>query len=299
MEREEKDREKKKERTRRINRAAEDAGDIVDAVGISSVPIDPFEIARTEGPDLVVAGGNFKDAFDGRLEYHRKQNRFLLFYNMKYDLLCDSGRHVARTRFSVGHELGHFYLQSHRAYLMKGLTPHGSRGEFASDFITEQEADAFAAGLLMPAKFLEPVVNQGELSLEGLAQIADQFETSMVSTAIRSVRHSDFPCSVAGIRDGEVCWQFVSQALIEGGCYPGPKRVLESPSAKKRWRAFESGNMDRFVTDNRAHHWFRMYGDAAESDLWVTEHYQPIRVMGTLIVLLTVSEEDLFDLDED
>src|SRR3972149_5886641 len=52
-------------------------------------------------------------------------------------------------RFSIAHELGHYFIEGHpEALLTSGI--HQSRADFVSDDPFEQEADIFAAALLMP-----------------------------------------------------------------------------------------------------------------------------------------------------
>src|SRR6266849_7687409 len=111
-------------------KAAELAESIIVHHEIVKPPIDPALLARHEG-QLRLIGDDFRNVFDGRFEYHRSKRRFLLFYNTKYDF--SEGQHHPRTRFSLAHELGHFYIDRHRMYLMTGGSPHGSRGEFTTD----------------------------------------------------------------------------------------------------------------------------------------------------------------------
>lgn len=117
----------------REKKAGDCAAEIVEILRISSPPIDPVAIARTEAPALKLIAGDFKNRFDGLLEYHPRQDCFLLFYNTKYDPALPSGQRHPRTRFSLGHELGHFYLEKHRAYLMQRGPSHKSKSEFQSD----------------------------------------------------------------------------------------------------------------------------------------------------------------------
>ena len=42
-----------------------------------------------------------------------------------------------------------------------------------------------------------------------------------------------------------------------------------------------------------------IYGRENLEDLWLTEAYLPIPVMDTLVVLLTVAEQDLFSADDE
>ena len=87
----------------RQERAAELAESIIVHHGIVEPPIDPAVLARHEG-QLRLISDDFRQVFDGMLEYHRSRRRFLLFYNTKYD--GDAGQHHPRTRFSLAHELG-------------------------------------------------------------------------------------------------------------------------------------------------------------------------------------------------
>lgn len=264
-----------------------------------SVPIDPLKVAFTEAPLLKAGGRDFGNRFDGKLKYNREKNRFLLFYNSKYDTGLPLGQHHPRTRFSIAHELGHYFIEPHHQYLRHGGLSHASSSEFISDVQMEREADAFAASLLLPTPIIKPIVNQGDLTFERLDEVAATFETSLVSTTIRCVRLSDFPCAVAGIRGGRIAWMFPSDSLLDDGCFPG-KRDIESPTGKERWEAFRIGVNNRLTVSGKARHWFQMFGRANElHDLNVAEHYLPARIMGTLIVLLTLDEEEVSPAEEE
>lgn len=261
-------------------------------------PIDPLALAKLEEPKLELLPEDLGNACDGQLEYHASCDSFFLFYNTKYDDGLPEGEHHPRTRFSVAHELGHFFLEHHRAYLMQGGKTHGSVNEFSSENIMEREADAFAAGLLMPSELLNQVVNREELSLERIRDIASQFQTSFVSTAIRCVQHSDFPCEVVGIREGEVAWRFRPakgrDPLHEGKLYRLPNGPLSSSQAVKKWEQFQLGICGEETLPGKPDEWFKTYGPA-ERDLVVWESYLPVLSLNTMVVLLTISESDLFD----
>jgi hypothetical protein len=99
---------------------------------------------------------------------------------------------------------------------------------------------------------------------------------------------------VAGIRDGRLAFVFPSDRLIEGGCYP-KRGSLESDFAQDRWQSYADGDDDRASEEGKARHWFSMFdrGDALH-DLYVGEHFLPVRAMDTLLVLLTIDDDDLF-----
>ncbi|OAI41699.1 hypothetical protein AYO40_02585 [Planctomycetaceae bacterium SCGC AG-212-D15] len=280
----------------RLEAAGKRASEVVDSLGISSAPVDPIEIACTEAPLLHVIGDNFRDRFDGQLEYHRRRNRFLLFYNTKYD--DGSGRLHPRTRFSIAHELGHFFIERHHSYLFQGGKSHGSCGEFTNSVQVEREADTFAANLLMPARLIEPSVD-GEPTFLKIRRLADRFQTSVISTAIRWVQLSDLPCAIAAIHDGAVAWIVPSSPLIRGGCYPKARATTMSPTCREQWELFRMGGDPSGIADSTARYWFETYDRDDLPGLVVTEEYQAVRVMNLLLVLLAMEEGDLIPEEEE
>lgn len=277
----------------RVERATAVAEDLVAALRITKAPIDPLLIAAGEYPFLVAKGGNLGGLFDGQLEFHRKKERFLLFFNTKYDR--ESDRHHPRTRFSIGHELGHFYIPEHRAYLQGGGESHRSRGEFTADSGVEREADAFASGLLLPRQILRPMVSGRELTVRLLDKIAGEFQASRVASAIRCVETTDQPCAVFGIRDGRIAWKRVSDMAIRAGCYPRKESSLRSAGARDLWQAFVRGVVSDGEKETSLGSWFETYDRGNLDEVLVTEQFIPIPVMETLLVLVTMDEDDVFD----
>lgn len=276
---------------RRLELAGGKADEVLASFG-HSIPVDPWAVASSEGSRLVLRGTNVGTAFDGQIEYHPDRGKFLIFFNTKYDR--DPDGHNARTRFSIAHELGHYYIDAHRNYLVRGGAPHGSRGEFATDLVREREADAFAATLLLPTNDVKPIVNAQPFSLSVVEQIARTFRVSLVSAAIRAVKLCHFPAAVAGLRAGARPWLFASRAFRDAGCSRRPGDSLPSDAARKMLARFERGATDRSAADSRISEWFYTgYGDHFE-DVYVTEEYVPIASMETLLVLISADENDLF-----
>ena len=105
-------------------------------------------------------------------------------------ITVNSRSNARRQRFSVGHELGHW--QFHRGRL---LACHADQIGGVSERQSPQErsADIYAANLLMPNYLLQPLARTyARLTFQAIKEIADQFDTSLTSTAIRLVegRHS-------------------------------------------------------------------------------------------------------------
>ena len=69
-------------------------------------------------------------------------------------------------RFSIAHELGHYFLPGHLDAVLGDRDVHESHAEFASADRYELEADHFAASLLMPrCLFSMPCAGQTTASL--------------------------------------------------------------------------------------------------------------------------------------
>ncbi len=272
------------------SKAGMHADALVRRLGLS-YSVDPLRIAKEEYPRLRVGGRDFGDRFDGKLQYNSEKRCFGLLYNTKYDAGYRPGTHHPRTRFSIAHELGHYHLEHHHAYLTHGGKSHASINEFRSKNLIEKEADAFAASLLLPTDFVKPIVNSGELSVARLEDIAKDFETSLVSTAIRSVQLSHFPCALVGIRQSAVAWTFPSDALIEAGIYPN-KGVLPR-NASEPWAEFQVGVGARSENEGRVRDWFNAFERDDLGRVFVTEEYIPVTSMGTLLVLITMDENDV------
>lgn len=145
------------------------------------------EIANYE--DVPVHFDNYENAFDGMLLYDTDCTAFHIHINI------DNGnkRDSKRGRFTLAHELGHFFLDEHRLGLKYGLLePHASFHNINQKSIIEEEADYFAGCLLMPKdKFRK---NCGEykrqfgnkkFSLDTLLNLSESFHTSILSTLIR------------------------------------------------------------------------------------------------------------------
>lgn len=99
-----------------------------------SVPVDPERLARNLG--ILVLSAEFSEQLSGVLvpETYGNETRYLILVNSRH--------RRTRRRFSIAHELGHFFL--HRG-LQPAFTHLGkSQGRL------EREADLFAAELLMP-----------------------------------------------------------------------------------------------------------------------------------------------------
>ncbi len=174
--------------------------------GIASLPVDPFEIAKS----LEIEVRPKEDAEPG-------VSGMLLRHREAFGILYATHIHsMGFQRFSVGHELGHYLLEGHADLLFPdGDGVHSSRAGFTSDVLHEREADHFACGLLMPDGPFKSALRRCGEGLEAIEQLADKCLTSITATAIRYARKTSVPAAVVVSTDGRVDFAFLSGEMRE------------------------------------------------------------------------------------
>ncbi|WP_146564539.1 ImmA/IrrE family metallo-endopeptidase [Posidoniimonas corsicana] len=191
---------------------------VAEALGCDTPPIDPFDVVRRERRLIHAEGDDFGDAFDGRIRYLGR--RFLIAYNTCYDRWPHQGKHHSKVLFTVAHELGHFYLPEHRRRLVTSRRAHDSFTEFVADRQIEQEADAFAAGLLMPKQLLRRFVNAENFpTIERIKEVRNLFSVSLTGLLVRWTQLSDFPCLTVAARGDEILFGWASESLRSQGVW--------------------------------------------------------------------------------
>lgn len=111
--------------------------------------------------------------------------------------------------FTVSHELGHYFIAGH---VEKLFTPtsniHSSRSGFIAADLCEQEADFFAASLLMPAGLFCKAARTAGDGFPAIERLASQCVTSITATAVRFAEFSENAVAVI-VSNHEVvdfCW---------------------------------------------------------------------------------------------
>lgn len=170
--------------------------------GITTLPVDPFAIA--ESLDIMVEGKPDKtEGVSGMLLRHG--NNFGIIY----------ATHIPSPgfqRFSITHELGHFFLGGHLDQLLKDGV-HVSRAGFVTADPYELEADHFAAGLLMPETPFKKAIDQYDPGRDAIEAVADLCLTSRTATAIRYAELTDAAVAVIMSTGGIIDYCFLSDAI--------------------------------------------------------------------------------------
>lgn len=181
------------------------AEQIIKGEGIASLPVDPKAFARDRLGFEVEAKPASSAGVSGMLV--RVGNEFAIAYSTHFG-------NVGFENFSVGHELGHFYLRGHMdAVIPGGNGMHESRAGFNSKDRYEIEADRFSVGFLMPRHLFFPELERAGRGLAAIESMSALCRTSLHSTAIRFVQCTREPMAIVLSTGGRIEHCFMSDAL--------------------------------------------------------------------------------------
>lgn len=119
--------------------------------------------------------------------------------------IAASETHEPRIRFSVAHELGHFFLHKNATNLFNCSTQNMQ--EWSRKTI-EQDANIFAANLLMPESFFKKSIKGMAPSCGAIYTIAKLFKTSITATLIRFVECTIEPCALFCVQNKLITWSY-------------------------------------------------------------------------------------------
>jgi len=164
---------------------------------------DLVGICQDEGIRIIT--DDYGQAFDGMLVY---ANPFFYIHLNSARGNWESSR---RGRFTLGHELGHFFLQSHnRGIRMGTIPPHASNTGVVHDDKIEAEADNFSSSLLMPRGRLRALTGGRKFSLDIIKEVSNTFEVSLTAALLRFAQVGTHEIMIVASRNGLVEWTFRS-----------------------------------------------------------------------------------------
>lgn len=170
---------------------------------IESLPVDPFAIAVDH--DIVVeAKPDTEPGVSGMLLRHGD-----VFGIMYATHIPNEGYQ----RFSVGHELGHYFLEGHIDHVLPNDGVHASHAGFVSADTYELEADHFSAGLLMPGTLFSRALSRGGQGLAAIESAANLCRTSLTASAIRYAELTDDAVAVIMSTGRTIDYCFLSDTI--------------------------------------------------------------------------------------
>ena len=186
--------------------------------GLLSLPVDLEELAKRR--EIVVKPmPNADDGVSGMLVRHG--NTFGILYSIRID-------NVGFRRFSVAHELGHYFIDGHLDHVGDSHASHAGLFSTQRDRY-EREADFFAAGLLMPEALVRDVVSQEQEGLAAVRAVQRQAQASLTAAAIRYVNLTEIAAAVIVSRNNTVEYCFMSEAMKASKPEEWPRKGTRVP----------------------------------------------------------------------
>lgn len=187
----------------RLKMATQRGEQIAAEFGFRQLPVRPREIARARGiavvakpPDMKGVSGAIIFASDAATIIYSTEHANEGFEN-----------------FSIGHELGHWFLEGHPEEIMKAGGAHMSRADFTQNTSIELEADHFASGLLMPSHLVRTLLASRPAGLDAILHLAETAYCSITAAAIRAAECSPRPMAIVVSRDDEIAYAFTSDTF--------------------------------------------------------------------------------------
>ncbi|WP_175728665.1 ImmA/IrrE family metallo-endopeptidase [Burkholderia ambifaria] len=187
---------------RKLGDAEQVAEKIVRDEGLA-LPIDVLSLAATRGIHVVAKPASAQGV-SGMLI--RSGEQFAIAYATHI-------RSEGFQRFSIAHELGHYFLEGHPEAVFRGSDVHESRAGFTSSDQYEREADHFAAALLMPSHLFDAAAGRYSDGLEAIKGLAGDCRTSLTASAIRYIQLIEAAVAIVLSHGSTVDYCFASEAV--------------------------------------------------------------------------------------
>lgn len=160
------------------------------------------EIINSE--NINVFYDNYGTDFDGMIIFDK------LFY-IHINTHRGNKPKTTRGRFTLAHELGHYFIDNHREGLQKGLLePHPSKNNEAKHQKIEREADYFASCLLMPEQRFSKDCFKRKFQFKIIEELSEKYQVSLTACAIRFADIGNHPIMIVYCENNKIKWKWNS-----------------------------------------------------------------------------------------
>lgn len=140
------------------------AQDILVKNDMYKIPIDLIGLANNNSIDIYEK--ELEEKISGAIKYDKKSK--------KYTILLNKNENYYRKRFTLAHEIGHYFLDKD---ILESDEIHIDI-LYRSSNEKEKEIDYFAGALLMPKRFIE-IMYKDNITISELAEIFEVSESAM------------------------------------------------------------------------------------------------------------------------
>jgi len=249
---------------------------LADSIADERCPTGRVDLKAIIPEDVEVVYDHYGDEFEGKLEF--ENGRFYVHCNLDSGNLPES----SRGRFTISHELGHYFILSHRHALTLGQVDDGSE-----DSLMEREANLFASHLLMPtARFKAALaLPRARKGLGGIIDLATKFEVSLTCVAVRYVVDEVEPSVVIKWLAESFEWKWFSKQFHARNYTEIHKDSRALPKNSPTQMCISAGHTQSGVIDRKvaAATWFRNM--PPPHDLAVLEEAMTLGRFGGLTLL--------------
>jgi len=223
-------------------------------------------------------------------DYNREYLGLIDYKNQSFHIYLHVDKHTKistpQVRYSFAHEIGHFFIYSHRMELMRnGIMSHSQVGGSSSDNIYEKEADYFASCLLLPESRYKPDIANAKFSMGLIFDLCGKYKVSVQAALIRYISLGPHPIMVVRSADGKVTerhtrhndFPYYNLKLKEGSFVPDGTAAAEMYALDER-----PNHITRQV---KAASWFKR-AEEEKSDEVFTEmalYYKPMNQVLSVI----------------
>ena len=146
------------------------------------------------------------NTFDGMTIYDN--GKFYIHINTYNGNRVDTDR----GRFTLAHDLCHYFIDTHRIGLKNGLLePHPSLTNKAQYFSIEREADYFAACLLMPEERFRKDIGNKKFGIKVIDYLRSEYKISRTACALRFADIGNYPLLIVYAENNIIRWSYSSE----------------------------------------------------------------------------------------
>lgn len=249
------------------------AKDIINSFELK-VPIDIYGLCKKFNIDIF-----YEDLSDAEAYFISKNANKKIIINKKI-------QYDSRVKFTIAHEIGHFYLPWHNYDIFKCST--GNIFMFKSNDILENEANTFASELLTPKDDIIKGIKYKDITLKLIKDLALMFGVSLTSVAIKVINNTSKRAAIVFSKDGRIKWSFTSDTF---------KRNVITNTLRQwsfAYDFFAERNDEEVIDTVYSMAWLE---DGSDDESLIEESL-PMPNLNSVLTILKLPENDYGDEDE-